>query len=392
MTTRANSFLSVKLTNERSSSTSDVGRRSFGWRGVFAVALASAFGVLCTAPDAMAKDKDSKKRDVSEVPAGGGADTTGKEASKDTGKEADSGASKKAAPKRAVSNSPLDPYRDFGLTGEYKLYMNRTLQDRAKVYHSPIARAWLVLGTNYPGGKALLLDTKSRKIFTLPGDNFLKARNVLDTLAVRSDSKLEELGAMRFQAKKGTMGKSMGWSYEDKDKGMSLRMRPSGDFKGMAGADGLLRVAPQYRRDTASYKKVVYASQEEVKYLADLKALIAKLNPRSLTVEVYFGTWCPTCKQVMGKIMFLDREFPDVRFSYYGFSSIKEEYEKNPRWVKNKIIKMPTVIVRKSGKEIGRAHSNHWNRPVLTMLSELQKYERTLKSTAKSTKKPTSNR
>ena len=380
MTTRATKRADVECKMRNPNKNRDVRGVPLGWAGAVAAALVCLLGISSATPSAHAEEKSGKKRDVSEVPAGGGAGTA----------PSDAAPINKAGvkpTKRAVSKSPLDPYRDFGLTGEYKLYLNRTLQDKAEVYHSPPARSWLVLNTNYPGGKALLLDSRSRKIFTLPGDNFLKASNVLDTLAIRSDSTLKELGEIRFQAKKGTMGKSMGWSYEDKKAGISLRLRPSGDFKGTAGIDGLLRIAPQYRRDTAAYKKMVNGSKEESAWLADLKKLVAKHNARTMTVEVYFGTWCPTCKQVIGKIMFLDRELPGIRFSYYGFSSIKEEYEKNDKWVKNKILKLPTVVIRKNGKEIGRAHSNHWDRPVITMLTELQKYDRSLKAD-KSNKKP----
>ena len=93
---------------------------------------------------------------------------------------------------------------------------------------------------------------------------------------------------------------------------------------------------------------------------------------KPVKVDIYFGTWCPHCKQYMPKIL---RVANDAGNSHIVFNpvGVPKNFgtEKGPWWGK-KIQTIPTVIVSQNGQEITRLSTHDSALPEIELADILQ--------------------
>ncbi len=120
-----------------------------------------------------------------------------------------------------------------------------------------------------------------------------------------------------------------------------LKILPKLPLVGPITRDEVLRHTPQYKKAIDDYTP----DPKELSFLRSCKDHV--------TIEVYFGTWCPHCKEVVPKFMksIEVADNPNLIISYTGVPNPFGNYEP----ARARDVKMiPTFIFSKDGKEFGR--------------------------------------
>jgi thiol-disulfide isomerase/thioredoxin len=80
-----------------------------------------------------------------------------------------------------------------------------------------------------------------------------------------------------------------------------------------------------------------------------------------VSVRVVFGSWCPHCKMHVPQLLAVERALrgSGIAFSYHG---IAQDW-KDPEVQKLGVKALPTVVVSRGGKEVGRLVGTSWEAP-----------------------------
>jgi thiol-disulfide isomerase/thioredoxin len=108
-------------------------------------------------------------------------------------------------------------------------------------------------------------------------------------------------------------------------------------------------------------------------YSPNSQALAAlKKETKPVVVRIFFGSWCPHCRQHVPFILRLEDELkatnPKIKFEYVGLPRSMD----TPEAKKFNIREVPTGLVFIGGKEVGRIRRDDWNAPEV-QLSKLVK-------------------
>jgi thiol-disulfide isomerase/thioredoxin len=120
-----------------------------------------------------------------------------------------------------------------------------------------------------------------------------------------------------------------------------LVVRPMPDLLGEVNAEDFLELCPDFQDREEAYQPQ-----------ADPVQQIAKVNGK-VTVEVFFGSWCPHCQQVLPRLIKSLRmaDNSNLEIKWIGLPrTFGNEPEVKARDVKG----VPTVIVFREGQEVGR--------------------------------------
>ncbi|HET9768454.1 MAG TPA: thioredoxin domain-containing protein [Thermoanaerobaculia bacterium] len=95
-----------------------------------------------------------------------------------------------------------------------------------------------------------------------------------------------------------------------------------------------------------------------------VKALRQAVNP--IRVRVFFGSWCPHCGQMVPRILRLADALAgsQVRFEFYGLPS---PFDKEPEASRMGITGVPTGVVYRGTREVGRIAGGEWSIPELAI-------------------------
>ena len=243
------------------------------------------------------------------------------------------------APARASADDTIDEtLREFYRTGKWILYVSGEVQKQARVYHSRRAGAFLIMGSSYD--QPLLIEPREKKVSSLPEDQVaVRPDKGLDVVA---GAPKEELGTFRFD------GSDVAIDVE----GLVARLQPRPYLLGLHEIEEVLLHTPEYERDAEAY-------QPDADDVEKLKAATRKLE-----VVVFFGTWCPTCRRLLPRILSVDQAIAGsgVHISYYGLpkgNAMKQDAEAR----KNDIKRIPTGVVYVDGRRVGEISSTAWSRP-----------------------------
>lgn len=89
---------------------------------------------------------------------------------------------------------------------------------------------------------------------------------------------------------------------------------------------------------------------------------------RPVRVEVYFGSWCPFCQEMVPRMMRVAEELSGstIDFDFYGLPQ-GPAFEKDPKVARLDIHGVPTGVVYIDGREVGRIQANGWKIPELSL-------------------------
>jgi thiol-disulfide isomerase/thioredoxin len=239
---------------------------------------------------------------------------------------------------------PDNVLRDFQRIGDYVLVINGK-QVPAEIYQSQrTAAAILVISSSFPSPVLLSPGTGTAETV-----NLMKVEKKPDgTIDLLSDAALAPQGAIDIQDEE----------VHFKADGISAVLATAPPLLGLHRVDEVTAHNPEYLPRAASY----HANGNAVAAL--------KREQRPVTVRIFYGSWCPHCREMVPHAIKLERLLKGarIRFEYFG---LPNGFGKDPVAQQNQIKAVPTGIVYANGKEIGRITSTGWVAPESTLVAIL---------------------
>lgn len=225
--------------------------------------------------------------------------------------------------------------RGFQPLGDYLLIINGK-PVAGEIYQNEMP-AVLVISSSL--ASPILLTPRAGTVQTVPIMKISKQKNgSVDLLA---DAVLGTVGP--FQQS----GDNVSFNYQ----GKSVTLNPKPPLVGVHASQELKTHNPSYARTASTYTPNGAA-------IASLK----KAKPA--TVRVYFGSWCPHCRQHVPLMLKVEDQLKGskVKFEYFGLRKPPEGWN-DPEIKKVNVRGVPTGIVYVGGKEIGRITGESWDAP-----------------------------
>ncbi len=246
------------------------------------------------------------------------------------------------APAGAQVPDPM--FSDFEPVGSYSLEVGGQAVPSAEIYQSERARAILVMSSKLDG--PVLVNMRSRQVESV----------ALMSLAKRSDGSIDVLADAPIQPVSAFEVLENGVSFSFGGKSVQLLARES--LTGRQTAQSLLEYEPAYERAAASYEPN--------------GSLVAELEKRTdpIRVQVFFNSKCGVCKQMVPRIIKLDRtlDSSNIEFDYYG---LPDSYSGDEEMDRKGVTGVPTGIVYVKGREVGRIIGGDWRIPELAIKNAL---------------------
>jgi len=136
-----------------------------------------------------------------------------------------------------------------------------------------------------------------------------------------------------------------------------LRVIPTPELLGKTTPEAFLGMCPEFQEREEAYQPDATALQE------------IRSCDRDVTLEIYFGSWCPHCQQILPRLIKCLRlaENDRLKVQYIG---LPRRFGGEPEVRQREIRGVPTVIVLEHGQEIGR-FSGSENVPIETTLASV---------------------
>jgi thiol-disulfide isomerase/thioredoxin len=240
----------------------------------------------------------------------------------------------------AAQPAPDPLFREFVPTGAYAVAIDGKRAPAAEVYESDRARALLLLSSELDS--PVLINLRSRRVETV---GFL-------SLAKRGDGSIDILAEAQISPLGPFALADEGVSFDVRGKEVSLTTRAS--LTGRQKATGLTEYDPSYARGAQLYEPN--------------QSLVAQLQRQAapVRVQVFFNSKCAACKQVVPRIIKLERALAGskIAFDYHG---VPDGFKGDAEVEKKDIRGVPIGIVYVNGKEVGRISGGEWQMPELAL-------------------------
>lgn len=237
----------------------------------------------------------------------------------------------------AFAQVPADQVlRDFVPIGDLELVVDGAVMTDAEIFRSDKAVAFLVLSPDF--ASPVLLSPRRRSVETV---DFMKiSRRADGAIDLLADAILAAQGQFRLD------GTDVVFDMQEHES----RLREKPPLVGKKSAGDLKIYNPDYGRTAAAYEP----TSDVVEALAGQKTAVE--------VKIYFGTWCPHCSRAVPKVIKLEEELGEsvIQFTYHG---LPKDLGNAPEAKALGIQGVPTGIVYRDGKEIGRIAANDWKSP-----------------------------
>lgn len=235
--------------------------------------------------------------------------------------------------------APDPMFQGFEPIGDYSLVVDGETVPGAEIYQSDRARAILVMSSALD--QPLLFNLRSRQVQRV---GFMSlAKNPSGTIDVLAEADITPVTSFTVDQE--------GASATVAGTRVALRTRES--LTGHHDADALAAHDPSYDR-----KADAYSPNESL--LEDLRA-----QGKDIRVQVFFNSKCGVCKQMVPRIIKVDRVLEDtvIEFDYYG---VPDSYQ-DPLIEEKGVDGVPTGIVYVDGVEAGRIVGGEWKIPELAI-------------------------
>ena len=167
-------------------------------------------------------------------------------------------------------------------------------------------------------------------------------------LTVLPDAAGRDLG--KFTVAPGAAGVTFSLDGKTVELGQKPALLGDQDLSGMKGySRDYVRLAEEYKPSQAFINKL-------------------RAEGRPVRVEVYFGTWCPFCQEMVPRMMRVAEELEGSRIEveFYGLPQ-GDAFSRDPKASALNITGVPTGVVFIGDQEIGRIKTNGWKIPELTL-------------------------
>lgn len=142
---------------------------------------------------------------------------------------------------------------------------------------------------------------------------------------------------------------------------LRARLTPCAALLGSHDRAGVLAHSPQYATSMRAYRLDT----------ATIDALRTSTTP--VEVEVFFGSWCPRCQQLLGNMLAVDAALAgtQVTFSYYGLPKPPAAWRES-HYRTSGVRGLPGAVVRVYGRNRGVIDHRAWTRVEAQILSRIR--------------------
>jgi hypothetical protein len=222
--------------------------------------------------------------------------------------------------------------REFLPNGKYVLRTDTPGTSSSAILFSKRAAAYLVRGS--PLGTPVLVKTASGTVETFPEADLLVRDD--GSCDVKASVKPKELGRLRLDGPDIVLNVP----------GLSGRLVPTPPLLGWQRASQLVAHSPEYARDAKAYRIEAVCIEE------------IRAKKGEVRVFVYFGSWCPTCVLLLGRVLRLEQELNKgggtrFQFDYYGLPGAPKTWDE-PEAISRNIDRLPSALVYIDGKFVRR--------------------------------------
>lgn len=252
----------------------------------------------------------------------------------------------KPAPAAPASVATDNVLNGFARTGEHLLMVNGKAVPAAEIYRNDRLPAYLIVSAAFPNPVLLMPGTMT--VETVPAAKLVRQKD--GTMAVAADADTRPQGKFKLQGDKVV--------FASEGRNASLGSNPP-----LLGA----RKAPELKHHSPEY--IVTARGYTPK-----PALIAALKKekKPIKVKVFFGSWCPHCKQHLPYLLRVEDEIrgsgSTIQFEYYG---LPKGFTNDPEAKRYNVDGVPLAIVFVNGRETGRISGGGWESPETSLTSIL---------------------
>ncbi|MBZ0114532.1 MAG: thioredoxin family protein [Thermoanaerobaculia bacterium] len=234
----------------------------------------------------------------------------------------------------------------FEPTGYFEVMVDGAKVDDARVFEAQRAGSVILIRTS-AFSSPVLITPRSKTVESVP---MMKVVDREDgRVDILADADLRSQGSFTVDQSEIT------FSVE----GHSVRLAERPFLLGLQTTQGILDYDATYSFRASNYKP----SGPMVRSLAAVE------DP--VRVRIFFGSWCPHCKEMVPKALSvaLELDGSNVAFEYYG---LPRPFDKEPEALRADIRAVPTGIVYRGGKEIGRIEGAEWKIPELALKRMLE--------------------
>ena len=234
----------------------------------------------------------------------------------------------------------------FVRTGEYLLMVNGKPVPAAEIYRNESLPAYLIVAPAFPN--PVLLMAGSMTVETVAAPKLVRQPD--GAMAVAADAETRPQGKFKLQGDKVV--------FASEGRNASLGSNPP--LLGTHKSPDLKNHSPEYMVTARGYtpKPAVIAALKKEK--------------KPVKVKVFFGSWCPHCKQHLPYLLRVEDEIrgsgTSIQFEYYG---LPKGFSNEPEAKKYNVDGVPLAIVFVNGRETGRISGGGWESPETSLSSIL---------------------
>ncbi|MCZ6508159.1 MAG: thioredoxin family protein [Acidobacteria bacterium] len=230
---------------------------------------------------------------------------------------------------------------------KFVFFVDGVEDSAAEVYQSQAAGAYLVISSVIDS--PILVQARTAVVSTV---NLMKVDRQADgTVNLLPDATLESLGRFTIEGE--------GISFSVGSRAAELRNKPW--LLGTQDLDGMRAYSREYREGASASEY----SQPVV------RQLLAESRP--VEVKVFFGSWCPTCQQVLPRVLRVAQELAGskIELSFYGLPR-GPGFKADPEVKRFDIESVPIGVILVEGREVGRISGSGWKIPELAIKKVIQ--------------------
>lgn len=240
-----------------------------------------------------------------------------------------------------LASAQTDAIADFESVG-YEIELDGAEVSDAEIFQSRSTGSFLILSSKLPA--PVLIKLREASVETV---NLMKVNRTGEGIVeLLPQATLEVQAPFKITADRTALEFEVGGTQ------VLLRERPP--LLGHQDIAGLEEHSPEYRRTADAY--------------TPSDPIVAKLReqPQDVMVQVYFGSWCGHCKQMVPRIMKVAEQLEgsNITFDFYGMPPFSTP---DPKAQEAGINAVPTGVIFLDGKEIGRISGSGWKVPELAI-------------------------
>jgi thiol-disulfide isomerase/thioredoxin len=238
----------------------------------------------------------------------------------------------------AVAQQIDSVLKDFARSGEYLLMVNGMPVPASQIYRNESLPAYLIVSPAFPNPVLLMPGTMT--VETVAAAKLIAQKD--GTMAVAADADTRPQGKFTLQGDKVI--------FASEGRKASLGSNPP--LLGSHRSPDLKNHSPEYMVTARGYmpKQAVIAA--------------LKKETKPVKVKVFFGSWCPHCKQHLPYMLRVEDEIrgsgTSIQFEYYG---LPKGFGSDPAAKKYNVDSVPLAIVFVNGRETGRISGGAWESP-----------------------------